>query len=65
MRVVVDYDRCDSNALCTMVAPALFRLDDDDRLEVLVEQPSGTDEEAAGEAARACPKLAIALVDEA
>ena len=64
MRVIVDYDKCDSNALCTDVAPTLFRLDDD-VLEVLVERPDGADGELAELAARACPKLAIDLVDNA
>ncbi|MEO6504166.1 MAG: ferredoxin [Jatrophihabitantaceae bacterium] len=34
MRVVVDYDRCDGNALCTAIAPTLFQLDDSGDLKV-------------------------------
>lgn len=64
MRILVDYDRCDSIALCTAIAPAVFQLDDSDNVEVLVEHPAGADLDLAQKAARACPKLAIALVDK-
>ena len=30
MRVVVDYDLCEANAVCMDVAPELFKVDDDD-----------------------------------
>jgi ferredoxin len=65
MRVVVDFDKCDSNGVCTEIAPTLFRLNDSDELQVLVEHPAESGWEAAGQAARACPKLAITLEDEA
>jgi ferredoxin len=64
MRVVVDYDRCDSTGLCTAIAPEVFELDDDDELQIRAEHPDPVQWEAAEEAARACPKLAIALLDE-
>ena len=63
MRVVVDFDRCDSNGLCTEAAPELFALDADERLQILAEQPDPAQWPAAEAAARACPKLAIALRD--
>ncbi|OLT19099.1 ferredoxin [Actinomadura sp. CNU-125] len=61
MRVEVDYDMCDANGLCVEVAPEIFQLDGDDELHVLVKHPGPDHEEAAESAARACPKLAIAL----
>jgi len=64
MRIVVDYDRCDSNGLCEAIAPTLFSLDDSDNLHVLAERPDRVDWDVAQEAARACPKLAISLADE-
>ncbi len=63
MRVVVDFDRCDSTGLCTSIAPDLFELDDDDRLQILTEHPDPAQWQTADEAARACPKLAILLQD--
>jgi ferredoxin len=63
MRVVVDEDRCDGNGLCAAIAPALFAVADDDLVRVLAaELPAGA-EPAAEEAAQACPKLALTLVD--
>lgn len=64
MRVVVDYDQCDSNGLCAVVAPEIFELDDDDVLQVRAPHPEAGQWPQADEAARACPKLAITLVDE-
>ena len=34
-RVVVDFDKCESNALCMGVAPEVFEVRDDDFLYVL------------------------------
>ena len=39
MRVVVDYDLCESNALCMAAAPEVFEVRDDDFLYVLQEEP--------------------------
>lgn len=61
MRVVVDMRLCESNALCTGIAPDVFELDDDDVLHVLNDSP----DEASGpkilEAIRNCPKQAISI----
>ncbi|MFD0900347.1 ferredoxin [Actinomadura sediminis] len=61
MRVIVDYDICDSNGLCAEVAPEIFELDEEDRLRILDERPGPERWGTAEAAARACPKLAIAL----
>ena len=39
MRVVVDYDLCESNAICMGIAPEVFEVRDDDFLYVLNETP--------------------------
>ena len=39
MRVVVDYDKCESNAVCMTVAPEVFEVRDDNFLYILNEQP--------------------------
>ncbi len=63
VRIVVDYDLCESNALCVVSAPELFEIRDDDSLYVLDESP-GEDLRAKAEAAvRACPKQAIKITD--
>ena len=38
-RVVVDFDKCESNALCMGVAPEVFEVRDDDFLYILQEEP--------------------------
>ena len=39
MRVVVDFDKCKSNALCMAAAPEVFEVRDDNFLYVLQEEP--------------------------
>ena len=39
MKVVVDFDRCESNAVCMGIAPEVFEVRDDDFLYVLQEHP--------------------------
>lgn len=61
MRVLVDYDSCDSNGLCAAAAPDLFEVRDDDFMYVRQEHPPQELWADAESAARACPKLAITL----
>jgi ferredoxin len=64
MRIVVDYDQCESNALCVGAAPEVFRLDDDDNLHVLIEHPTEELRAKVEEAVRLCPKQAISLLPD-
>jgi ferredoxin len=61
MRVVVDFDRCESNALCMEVAPEVFEVRGDDFLYVLDETPPESLRAQVEEAARMCPKAAITI----
>jgi ferredoxin len=63
MRVVVDFDLCESNALCMGIAPEVFEVRDDDFLYVLDEHPPEEMRERIMEAVRACPKNAISIED--
>jgi ferredoxin len=64
-RVEVDYDLCESNALCEGLAPDVFALDDNDDLQI--EDPTVTDEnrERVEQAVASCPKTALRIVDDA
>jgi ferredoxin len=62
-RVVVDFDKCESNALCMGVAPEVFEVRDDDFLYILQEEPPDGLRSQCEEAARICPKQAITIVD--
>lgn len=63
MRVVVDYDLCESNGLCMAEAPEVFELRDDDNLYVLDEEPSEALRSKVEAAAAVCPKTAIRIED--
>jgi ferredoxin len=61
MRVVVDFDLCESNALCMGLAPEVFEVRDDDLLYVLDENPPEELRDKVMAAVRACPKNAISI----
>lgn len=61
MKVVVNFDLCESNAVCMGVAPEVFEVRDDDFLYVLQENPPEELREKVEEAVRRCPKQAITL----
>ncbi len=61
MKVVVDYDLCESNAICMAVAPKIFEVRDDDFLYVLDENPPEDQREALVTAVERCPKQAISI----
>ncbi len=63
MKVKVDFDLCESNALCEALAPDVFELDDDDFLIVKKEEIGAEDIEAVKRAVVACPRAAIKLED--
>jgi ferredoxin len=63
MRVVVDFDLCESNALCMGIAPEVFEVREDDLLYVLDEHPAEELREKILMAVRTCPKNAISIED--
>ena len=62
-KIQVDFDACESNALCEALAPHIFTIDDDDYLQVL--DATVTEENLAlvEQAVASCPKSAISLVE--
>jgi ferredoxin len=64
MKITVDFDLCESNAICMDIAPTVFEVRDDDFLYVLNESPPSELWEKVREAADRCPKQAISLADE-
>jgi len=64
VRVVVDFDLCESNALCMAAAPEVFEVRDDDFLYILDEHPPESLRAKVEEAVRRCPKQAISIAEE-
>lgn len=62
-RVVVDFDLCESNAICMAVAPDIFEVRDDDFLYILNETPDDSARAKVEEAVARCPKQAISIAD--
>jgi len=61
MKINIDYDLCEGNAVCMKVAPEVFVVGDDDRARLLIANP-GEDLRAKVEAAvRRCPRQALAI----
>ncbi len=63
MKIVIDYDLCEANALCMEAAPEVFRVEEDDTLTVLIEEPGEELRAKVEEAARLCPRQAITLME--
>ncbi len=63
-RVVVDFDLCESNAICMQVAPEVFEVRDDDFLYILQEEPPEELRPRVEEAVRRCPKQAISTAED-
>ena len=63
MRVIVDFDLCESNAICMQIAPDVFEVRDDDFLYVLEENPGEDCRAAVAEAVQRCRKQAISVED--
>lgn len=64
MKIKVDFDLCESNALCEALAPQNFEIDDDDFLQILEENVTDENRDAVNQAIAACPKSAISLVED-
>jgi ferredoxin len=64
IRIVVDYDLCEANAVCQKTAPDMFQVDDSDKLHLLVTHPAEDQMEKAKAAVRRCPRRALSLVEE-
>jgi ferredoxin len=61
MRIVVDWDLCEANAVCVKLAPKIFRINEKDQLDLLVEQPSDSERALVENAVRMCPRGALSI----
>ena len=63
MRIDVDWDLCESNAVCMGILPDVFQVGEDDMLTVLNPDVTADNEALVREAVRQCPRQAISIVD--
>jgi ferredoxin len=61
MRVHVDRDACEANAICAGLVPEVFEVDDEDVLHINVEDVPPALADAVRHAVRSCPKAALSL----
>ncbi|MBB3601698.1 ferredoxin [Mycolicibacterium sp. BK556] len=63
MRVEVDRDRCEGNAVCVGIAPDLFELDDEDYVMVTKDPIPADREDVAEQSIAECPRAALTRKD--
>jgi ferredoxin len=61
MKVVVDWDLCEGNAICMQVCPEVFLVRDDDKAHLLIESPGEALRAKVEQAVRRCPRQAISI----
>jgi ferredoxin len=61
MKVKVDFELCEANAVCMEACPEVFQLSDKDELTVLIEEPGAALRKKVAAAVHACPRCAITV----
>ena len=64
MKIVVDFDRCQSHGVCVEHAPEVFALTEDGFLDIKQEQPDESLRDKVERAAEGCPTAAIRIVED-
>ncbi len=64
MKVALDTMLCEAHGLCEATAPEVFRLGDEDTVEVLDEDPAEEHWAAVRTAVGSCPRLALSIVPD-
>lgn len=61
MKVEVDFDLCEANAVCMDVCPEVFRVEEDDTLTILMDEVPEDLRSKVEDAVRLCPRQAISI----
>jgi len=64
VKVVVDRDLCESNGVCEGLVAEVFRINDDDELDILQEHPDESLRAKVQDAVRSCPKQALSIQED-
>ncbi|SHE72797.1 ferredoxin [Ferrithrix thermotolerans DSM 19514] len=62
MKIEVDFDKCQSNAVCMQIAPSIFEVREDGFLYILNESPDNSMRSIVEKAVASCPTQAIKIV---
>jgi ferredoxin len=63
VRVTVDRDSCEANAVCASLVPEVFEVDDEDQLHIQLAEVPPHLADGVRNAVRSCPKAALRLED--
>jgi ferredoxin len=61
VRVEVDRDACEANAVCAGLVPEVFEVDEEDLLHIKVDEVPDRLADSVRHAVRSCPKAALSL----
>jgi len=61
VKIQVDYDLCEANAVCMEQAPEVFKVDEKDEIHILDESPPEALRAKIEAAVRLCPRQALSL----
>ncbi len=61
MKIIVDYDLCEANALCMDSCPEVFRVEEDDSLTILMSEIPEKLRGKLEESVRLCPRQALRI----
>jgi ferredoxin len=61
MKINVDFDLCEANAVCMKVAPEVFLVDENDELHIKVKDVPQNLRAKVEEAVRRCPRQALSI----
>jgi len=64
MRILVDRDRCEGNAVCMKVCPEVFEVGEDDCVRLLIKDPPEDLHAKVEAAVKRCPRQALAIAEE-
>jgi ferredoxin len=63
MRVMVDNDLCEANAVCAGLVPEVFDVDDEDILHIAAGEVPPELADGVRRAVQSCPKMALRIED--
>lgn len=61
MKIIVDYDLCEANAVCMDCCPEVFRVEEDDTLTLLMDEVPENLRQKLEESVRLCPRQALRI----